>query len=68
MEIKIDRTTLPAHGQKVRWQTHNDFDNNRWQQGIFTQQDDSDGIFCVGFNDTVLQWNSSWDVIYWEPL
>lgn len=67
MEIKIDRTTLPADGQKVRWQTHSDFDNNTWQQGVFSQQDES-GIFCVGFKNTVSKFNSSWDVIYWEPL
>lgn len=64
IEIKIDRSTLPADGQEVEWQTQNDIDNNTWKQGTFSAGED---LFCVGFEDSCSSWNQSFDVHHWRP-
>lgn len=64
-EIKIDRETLPNDGQKIKWQTQADIDNDNWKEGTFYEGDD---IFCIGFEDSTDKWNLVWDVHHWEAL
>ncbi len=64
-EIKIDKTTLPNDGQKVKWKTYDDINNETWKEGIFDEQE---GMFCVGFNDTTDRWDTIFDVHHWEEL
>jgi len=66
IEIKIDRSTLPNDGQKVRWQTQKEINNdNSWREGTFTEGDDN---FSVGFEDTTSYWDLVWDVHHWEYI
>jgi len=65
IEVKINRRTLPKDGQKIKWQTQDDFDNEVWKEGTFVSGDD---IFCVGFEDTAKEWNCSWVVLHWEAI
>ena len=64
-EIKIDRSTLPKDGERVKWQTYEDLCEEVWKEGIFSEGDD---IFCIGFGDTAKDWNLSWQVQHWESL
>ena len=64
-EIKIDRSTLPKDGQKIRWQTAVDIDHSMWKHGIFVEGDD---IFHEGFDDTSGVWDTSFEVHHWESL
>lgn len=64
-EIKLDRTTLPKNGQKVKWQTQEDIDTLSHKEGIFIEGDD---IFCVGFEEEIDEWDSAWLVLYWEEI
>jgi len=65
VEIKIDRKTLPKNGQKIKWQTYEDFNNNEWKEGVFSSGDD---LFCVGFEFTPNDWDLSFKVLHWIPL
>ncbi len=65
IEIKIDRSTLPADGQKIEWQTYDDINNDTWQQGTFCEGDD---LFCVGFEDTCSNWDQSFNVFHWRAI
>ncbi len=65
IELKIDKKTLPKDGQKIEWQTQEDFDNDVWQQGHFSSGDD---VFCIGFEDKVKKWDLSWNIIQWRAL
>ena len=65
IEIKIDRSTLPADGQKIKWQTYDDFNNQAWKEGTFNAGDD---LFTVGFSDTAHDWNQSFGVLHWLPI
>lgn len=68
-EIKIDITTLPKDGQKVRWQTHKDEDNGEWKQGIYSD-DDGYGLFLYNMSEdqTTSHRDRMWDVLHWEEL
>ncbi|MFK5855403.1 MAG: hypothetical protein QM503_04670 [Bacteroidota bacterium] len=65
MELAINRDTLPNDGQKIKWQTQKDIDNEIWKEGTFSEGDD---LFCEGFNDTAIKWDLSWSVLHWETL
>lgn len=65
VEIEIDRTTLPQDGQKVRWQTHQDFNNEIWKEGVFCSGDDlfvSNGAPDLSFH--VLHWEAGKQTCY----
>ena len=65
VEIQIDRSTLPADEQKVKWQTYDDFNNMVWKEGTFCAAEDH---FAVGFSDSAQNWDLVWDVHRWQPL
>lgn len=65
IEIKIDKKTLPKDGQKVKWQTYHDINNEIWKEGTFNQKE---GIFCVGFDDNADKWDLALQVHHWESF
>jgi len=65
VEIKIDRSTLPKDGQKIKWQTQDDFDLNQWKEGQFCEGDD---IFCEGFENIASKWDLSFSVLHWIAI
>lgn len=65
MEIEIDKLTLPSDGEKIVWQTEEDFENGTWKQGVFNSGDD---LFLEGFEDTATKWDLSWNVLHWKPF
>lgn len=71
-EIKIDRKSLPNDGQKVKWQTFPDYNNDVWKEGVFAfddeENEEDDGMFLVGFGPTHSYWDLSYKVHHWQPL
>ena len=67
IEIKIDKSSLPKDGQKVRWQTQKDYNKEVWKEGIFSAGN-GDDLFCVGFEDKVEKWDMAFDVLHWQLL
>lgn len=63
--VKIDRHTLPKDGQQVKWQTHEDYTEEKWKEGTFSEGDD---FFLVGFKKSASDWDSSEDVYRWQVL
>lgn len=63
--IQIDRSTLPSDGQKVEWQTYDDFNKAEWKQGLFLAEDQ---LFCVGFSSVHSKWDLAFDVHRWRPI
>jgi hypothetical protein len=69
--IRIDKNTLPKDGQKVKWQTYQDFNNEVWKEGHYIVNDESDGddgLFSVGFENTTDNWDLSESVLHWEAI
>ena len=65
IEIKLDKTSLPTHRQKVKWQTYTDINNGTWKQGVF---DAKEQLFLVGFKKTYSKWDLAYDVHQWEKI
>ncbi|QNK63110.1 hypothetical protein H7F33_00870 [Pedobacter sp. PAMC26386] len=61
MEVKLDKTTLPQHGQQVVFQTFIDEEYGTWQEGIYNAKDEYIRISAGNIYD---MWG---DVIRWEP-
>ena len=60
-EIKIDKSTLPKDGSRVRFKT----DKGDVFEGYFTG---GDNIFQVGYEDSAKEWFFSWYVSEWEYI
>lgn len=60
-ELKIDRSTLPLDGQKIRF---HEFGKEEWHTGTFSSDVDNGDLFVV--NEKT--WFPAWDVDVWEPL
>lgn len=56
IEIKVDKSTLPANGQKVKF-----FVDNEWFKGEY---DDSEEMFSIKGD----QFWSAWQVREWQPV
>lgn len=56
MEIKIDKTTLPMDGQRVRF-----YDGHEWREGEYI---DFDEMFWVSGSI----WFFAWQIHEWEPI
>lgn len=54
----------PNNYQKVRWQTPLDHAKDKWKEGRYSNE----GLFCLGFEDDVCQWDLEDDVLIWEAL
>jgi len=65
VEIKIDRSTLPNDGQRVKWQTYEDANKRIWKEGVFSAGED---CFCEGFDDVVRKWDLIWNVFHWRAF
>ncbi len=61
IEIRIDPSTLPEDGQKIKWQTRVDFNRDIWKEGVFSSGDDH---FVVDSK----QWNLVSEVLHWYPV
>lgn len=68
-EIKIDPTTLPKDGQKVRWQTYSDQNKGEWKTGVYAD-DNGYGLFLYNVREdgTTSNWDLMWDVFHWEEI
>lgn len=56
IEIKLDKSTLPQDGQKVKYYT-----GEYWKEGIY---DDKEQMFSVDSKD----FHFAWDVHEWQPV
>ncbi len=56
-EVKIDKSTLPRDGQKVRFETYEQYD-------IIGTYDAEQDLFIVNSK----KYYQSWDVHSWEPV
>lgn len=56
MEVKIDRSTLPADQQVVIFETYE-------QKGLIGMFVEADNLFIVDENN----WELAWHVFSWEP-
>lgn len=64
IEIKFDQSTLPKDGQKVEWQTYEDYKMGIWTKGIYIK---SENLFLEGFKETGLFYFAQ-TVMHWKPL
>lgn len=69
IEIKIDKSTLPEDGQRVRWQTHDDFNKDIWKEGKYSD-DDGYGLFLYNIREdgSTSDWDLMWNVMHWELI
>ncbi|MBB5623295.1 hypothetical protein HDE69_004379 [Pedobacter cryoconitis] len=61
MEVKLDKTTLPQHGQQVLFQTVIDEEYETWQEGIYNAKAE---YIKISKGDIYDMWG---DVVRWEP-
>lgn len=61
MEVKLDKTTLPQHGQQVLFQTVIDEEYETWQEGIYNAKAE---YIRISKGDIYDMWG---DVVRWEP-
>jgi hypothetical protein len=61
VEIKIDRTSLPKDGQKIKWQTQIDLDFGLWKYGKFSE---GDNLFVKSSS----YWDLTYMVLHWVEL
>jgi hypothetical protein len=62
MEVKLDKNTLPKHGQQVTFQTTIDEDYGTWQEGLYHAAQES---IYVSKSEIYDMWG---DVVRWEPI
>ncbi|MGY0038011.1 hypothetical protein [Pedobacter sp. NJ-S-72] len=65
MEVKLDKTTLPQHGQQVLFQTVIDEEYETWQEeGIYNAKAAKAEYIRISKGDIYDMWG---DVVRWEP-
>jgi AAA+ superfamily predicted ATPase len=57
VEIKLDKTTLPADGQKVRWETYEE----EGFVGVYLAEEEM-------FFESESVWRYAFEVTEWEPI
>ncbi len=70
MEIKIDTSTLPKDGSKVKWQTYDDINNESWKEGLYSEDEGGYGLFLYNVQEdqSTSDWDIMWHVHHWEYL
>ncbi len=68
MEIKIDASTLPKEGSKVKWQTYDDINNDSWKEGQYSEDESGYGLFLYNIrkDNSTSHWDNMWNVHHWE--